>query len=537
METLLYKTITAIGWSMLHSIWQGAILYILLCIAMLALPKMHARGKFNLAFIFQGLLVVGFISSFSYYYQLPLAETDSLTIHADLMDQYLQQLPQHAFSLETLFPYLFIIYLLGLGIQMLLLTRSFLQLRKLKYKGLHGSPLDWQAQFEKTKALLGISGYVPLFLSQRISVPITIGFIKPVVLFPLAYANQMAIEQVEAILLHELAHIKRKDYLLNLIKVTIETMLFFNPFTWAFSKIMEREREHACDDMVLELVDKPLTYAHALVELETLRQENNHPLSMAATGRNNLFKRIKRITKMETNYISVKQQLLALLISSVALISLVWLLPSQELQAAEPEKVQLQTVKAPLVPLAALSPVQDTTKKKKAKTPQVIVSSKSDSLALPKEVQAKLKSIEEQSKDIEKHFNSPEWKERMAFIEKNAQSIHEHFNSPEWKEKIEKMTQKIEAQFDSPEWKAKMKEIEKQGKEIEKYYNSPEWKEKIAKIEREASKVEAYFESPQWKEKIKKIEETGKDIDKYFKSEEWKKKEKELKALQNSTEL
>lgn len=74
----------------------------------------------------------------------------------------------------------------------------------------------------------------------------------------------MDLQQVEAILLHELAHIKRNDYLYNLVNVVIETLLFFNPFVWLLTKHIQTEREHACDDVVVTHISSPITYAQAL---------------------------------------------------------------------------------------------------------------------------------------------------------------------------------------------------------------------------------------------------------------------------------
>lgn len=560
MEALIYQITTAVSWSMLHSLWQGAILYILLCLAMMVFPKMHARGKHNLAFLFQMVLTAGFACSFMYYYQVPFEQTDSLPINVENMAKHIGYIPENHFQLESLFPYLFTIYSIGILLQTAILFNSFLKLRRLKYKSLHGSPLEWQAKFDHAKAILNIKGYVPLFLSERISVPITIGFFKPVVLFPFAYANMMELEQVESILLHELAHIKRKDYLLNLIKVTIETILFFNPFVWALSKIMEREREHACDDMVLEHVEKPITYAHALVELETLRQGNSHPLSMAATGRNSLFKRIKRITKMETNYISVKQQLIALLISSVVLVTVAWLVPNNEAKAEESENVQLLEIPKALAALPPLAAQQDTTKKKKHSRSVITSLSQQDSTKLPAEVQAHLDALHAESASVNEYFKSPEWKQQMESIQSQSKSINEYFNSPKWKQKIEDLNANVKKQFDSPEWKANVKKmaesgadmakyyeskewkdmlksIEAQSKEIEQYFESPEWHEKIAKLEKDASKVDEYFNSPAWKDKIKKIEDHGKEIEKYFDSPEWKAKVKAEEEFRSSSEF
>ena len=158
------------------------------------------------------------------------------------------------------------------------------------------------------------------------NVPLVIGYFKPVVLFPIALATQLELNQVEAILIHELSHIRRNDYALNLMKTVIETLLFFNPFVWLAGKFISIEREHACDDLVIKHTGTPLTYAHALLKLELLKDKEAPTLSLAATGTNQyLYQRIKRITNMKTTYINAKQQLVIFALTLSTVLSLAWM--------------------------------------------------------------------------------------------------------------------------------------------------------------------------------------------------------------------
>lgn len=91
-----------------------------------------------------------------------------------------------------------------------------------------------------------------LFLSEKMLIPFTAGFIKPMILFPVALLNRLSEEQVEAILLHEMAHIKRHDYLFNILQRIMEIVLFFNPMIWLLAKDIRREREFCCDDLVID---------------------------------------------------------------------------------------------------------------------------------------------------------------------------------------------------------------------------------------------------------------------------------------------
>jgi beta-lactamase regulating signal transducer with metallopeptidase domain len=141
---------------------------------------------------------------------------------------------------------------------------------------------------------------VSLQLSLKAKVPMMLGHFKPLVLLPFSLVNHLSLQQVEAVLLHELAHLKRKDYLFNVIQTVLETFLFFNPFARLLSAAIRREREHCCDDFVLAHTASSLSYAHALLTLETERRAFLSP-AMAATGasRSSLFNRIKRITEMK----------------------------------------------------------------------------------------------------------------------------------------------------------------------------------------------------------------------------------------------
>lgn len=559
METTTYNMIQALGWSILHSIWLGAICYIIINMIKLINPKQSAAARYNTAFLLQVSIFLGFMISFLYYYSKYKAMENLYLATPPEMIPAINVQEGSPFSLERMFPYLVAAYLIGFIIQVLILCNSYLKLRQLKYTGLDSIPKEWNLLFNKSKESLQISKRVSIFLSKHISVPLTVGFLKPFVLFPVAFVNNLNTTQVEAIILHELAHIKRQDYLFNLLKVVMETILFFNPFVWALSKMIEKERENACDDMVLKQISTPIHYAKALVELEELRMKNTPALSMAATGnKNHLFQRIKRITNMETNHRNVKQQLLAVLASSVAMISLAMLIPAQQSVAEEIELID------PIVPAphAALKPMSaevclDTIKpvntvNKITYNNREIV----DTIELPAHVRKTIKEMELNSKDIAKMTNSPEWKKHMQTITEQTAKVNEYFKSDDWKNKMasinvsnEKIKEvmkdkkwadmssnEINKFFNSKEWKDQIKSIEDHSKQVASYFESDDWKDQMKSIEAETKNIEKYFESPEWKNKMQKIEQGGKEIEKYFQSEEWKQKVKEKEELYNSEE-
>ena len=527
MEINVYNLIQALGWSMFHSLGLGACCYVALCLLRLVHPRQSAAAKHNTALGMQIVVFVGFVASFVYYYgrssaiEMPQGLGPTEMIRQAIADG------GKPFSLESLFPYLAGGYLIGLVVQILLLASSYVRLMTLKYNGLDSIPLPWIELFEKSRRKLGIQKEVSIYLSRHIGVPLTIGFVRPFVLFPVAYVNRLNNDQVEAILLHELAHIKRHDFLYNLIKVAIETILFFNPFIWALSRVIAREREHACDDRVLQQLGTPMHYARALVALEELRMNSAPALSMAATGtKNKLLQRIKRMTNMESNQRNIRQQLIAVVASTLALFTIAMLVPAQSTNAGEIAVAPVDTIKAapakPIPPVDAVHPTKavlpvpavppvDTIVPKAPAVP--------DTAKLPKKVRDQIKEIEKNAKELQKHLDSPEWKQHMAEVENQTAKLNAYFDSDEWKSKMGNIT----SYFESPEWKKQIAEVERNAADIEKYFESPEWKKQIAEVERSAAGIEKYFESPEWKAKVKKIEGGSKEIEKYFDSDERKK--------------
>jgi protein involved in polysaccharide export with SLBB domain len=141
-------------------------------------------------------------------------------------------------------------------------------------------------------ASLGIRRAVRLVESSRLNVPAVIGVIRPVILLPLGLLSDLAPDQVQAILIHELAHIRRHDYLVNLLQVVVESLLFYHPATWWISSQIRREREHCCDDIAASRFTAR-DYVSALLALEQRRWPTVNAL-VAATG-GTLLERVQRV--------------------------------------------------------------------------------------------------------------------------------------------------------------------------------------------------------------------------------------------------
>ncbi|MCD6013895.1 MAG: peptidase BlaR1 [Flavipsychrobacter sp.] len=317
MSTLLSHSL---AWALLYSFWQGLLLYGLLFILLKAMPNISSRVKYNLAMGSFAALFIWFADTWFAQFQklkgaIVYITSPSLSSGGESINTVTTVIaPQSDTSLlyrllpgmHQYYPFIILLYSLGLTFMLFRFMVNIGRLRALRTQGIALPAQNWADFVAKWHARFNISRPVQLFLSNRISVPMMMGAMKPIILLPVATINHLSTEQVEAILLHELAHIRRHDYLLNILQTIGETLLFFNPFVWLISSIIRKEREHCCDDLVVESAADPLPYARALAILESNRQENN--LALGATGnKNQLFNRIKRIMEMKKSNLTNSQ--------------------------------------------------------------------------------------------------------------------------------------------------------------------------------------------------------------------------------------
>jgi len=549
MEAMVNNLIKALGWSIFHSLWQSAAVYGLLFLIFLALPKLNAKLKHNLSFGALVLMLGTFCFTFYSIFELPLnAAEKKILSNIFINSQFSDHNLTNSFGFikaESWFPVICTLYLAGIAIQLMVLVFGYQRLKVFKRSGVSVVPAQWNKVFLVTLSRLKIRREVKFFLSEKVNVPLVIGYFKPVVLFPLALATQLDVKHVEAILIHELSHIRRNDYLLNLIKTTIETLLFFNPFIWLTGRFIRIEREHACDDLVVKHTGAPLNYAHALLRLELLKDKYSPALSMAATGSNQyLYQRIKRITNMKTTYINAKQQLMIFALTLTTLLSLAWINPPK---ATAKKAKNLATVKiAPgeykSLQITAKADTDTTKKKKNHKI--TITDDKGNTRTytsiqeLPDSLRRVILKSQRFGDSISAYYNSKEWKDKMAAIQENALALQKKFESKEWKEQTEKMQEhakEMQKKFESKEWKEQMAKMQQNAAEMQKKFESKEWKEQIEKMQKNSLELQKKFESKEWKDQMAKIQENALAMVKKFNSKEWK--EQMEKIQKNSLEL
>lgn len=178
--------------------------------------------------------------------------------------------------------------------------------------------------FEKVNRLvvhIGISQKILVFNSTLTTTPLVVGYLRPMLLLPLGLAAQLPPMELEAILAHELAHIRRHDFLVNLWQLLLETVFFYHPAVWILSHRLRIERENCCDDLALSIVGDPVCYGRALLHIDQLRRTESL-LAMGARG-GSLTVRIQRLFPRSAASAKATGSIVGVLLPSLALLMVV----------------------------------------------------------------------------------------------------------------------------------------------------------------------------------------------------------------------
>ncbi len=277
----------ALGWAMLNSLWQMALLYSAFSL-LLHTNRLSSFHKYRMALGSLGAGIFWFGFTFFTFYS------------RDGYDSFFDSPP---FAINFPFWNLFLssislIYILLLLIPAFRFAANWRHIGHLKKFGLDKAALEYRLFVKKIAQQLGIKHTVRVYISQFVQSPVTIGYLKPIILIPIGALTNLTPHQTEAVLLHELAHIKRYDYLINFIIMLLQTLFYFNPFVKKFVSIIEFHRENCCDELVVQFEYDKISYASALLALEK-NQIKAETLAVGAAGKNHLLSRIEKIVGVE----------------------------------------------------------------------------------------------------------------------------------------------------------------------------------------------------------------------------------------------
>jgi beta-lactamase regulating signal transducer with metallopeptidase domain len=313
----------AIGWALLQFLWQGAVVGTLTALALLALRRSAADVRYLIASIGLAVMMTLPIVTGVQKYQTrhsDIANGGAAVFHDGVaagaggerftFDRLEYQepagptAPQSSASpittrsrdWQAIMPVFLLVWSVGVLLLTLRLMTGWLWVQRLRTRGVTAATADIRQIAARLGKQLHITRTMTVVESVLVDVPTVIGFLAPVVLLPASTLAGLTPRQLEAILAHELAHIRRHDYLVNLLQTLVETVLFYHPAVWWLSRRIRVERENCCDDLAVGLCGDPVAYATALADLEALRSgpaPDGH-LALAATG-GSLLHRVRRV--------------------------------------------------------------------------------------------------------------------------------------------------------------------------------------------------------------------------------------------------
>jgi GWxTD domain-containing protein len=285
----------AIGHALAHSVWQAGIVALILAVVVGCARS--SRIRYAAACVALLTILLAFVITFVFFTPAqPIngpRTTHSLPLPADLSSaEVIAESPWHV-RLTKLLPWITPPWAFGVLIFNLRHLAGWLRARRMIRKGVCAASEAWQDRLEQLRSRLAVSRAVVLLESCFLNVPAVVGHLRPVVLVPAGLLTGLRPEQIELILMHELAHIRRHDYLVNMLQTFVEGLLFYNPAVWWISNVIRTEREHCCDDFVVATANDAHAYALVLAALEKKRSHAAE-LALAATG-GPLVKRIRRL--------------------------------------------------------------------------------------------------------------------------------------------------------------------------------------------------------------------------------------------------
>jgi len=325
--------------TMFHTLWQGVVLA-LLASGLMVILRNHRPGiRYAILYIILLLLPVLFAGTFLITYDHSEAAKQvaifaggnelhqANPVGEDLSTQSVSISDPLGYAniikfLEKQAQWVLILWFIGFLIFLLRFTGSVFYINRLKTSNVFPVNKYWDDKLRKLSIKIGLRKNVRLAESALALIPMTVGYLKPVILLPLGTLSGVPPQQIEAILLHELAHILRKDYLLNIIQSVVELLLFYHPLTWWLSGLIRQEREHICDDLAIGVNKDQINYIKALTTMESLNSKSPLLASAITGSKKKLLLRVKRLLMPVT----IRKGFSVALISCVLLVSLIFTL-------------------------------------------------------------------------------------------------------------------------------------------------------------------------------------------------------------------
>ncbi|HEX8537198.1 MAG TPA: M56 family metallopeptidase, partial [Cystobacter sp.] len=382
MSTLVWQSL---GWALLHLLWQGTLVAVALAMALQVVDRRAASSRYLLACGALALLLVlpvltgchhvlthpwtgsapraAALASPSEPHSLPSPAPAAASLEAARDTGLASVMGRARSAVSGNLHGLVLAWGLGVVLCSLRLLSGWLRLRRLVREA-EPAPIEWQEALERLARQLGMTRPVRLLRSAALDVPATLGWLRPVVLLPVAVLTGLSARQLEMVLAHELAHIRRHDFAVNLVQTLVETLFFYHPAVWWMSRVIRAERENCCDDIAVGTSGNAVSYARALTALESLRELPVSGPAMSALG-GSLTARVRRLVGRPATRCASRWEagaLLLTLMSGLAVAAPLVALalpasPTLQARASPPMKVALAVAPAPAAPAQPSAPL------------------------------------------------------------------------------------------------------------------------------------------------------------------------------------
>ena len=341
--------VQALGWTLIHALWQGALCAIILAVLLIWMRRFSSTTRYAVSIVMLLIFLTATISTFFLSWSPPsiqqgqsqgAASLQPLPLHSDPNESALtQEFDATAASLDKsseFFPAwttwkgyltkhipLFVTcWLLGVLVLLLRFLGSLAFIQRLKVYQSADFPASWEEKLRNLSQQLGLRKKIQGISSHIAITPMAIGVLKPAIIIPAKLFSRLSEDQIRAILIHELAHLKRNDFLVNMLQSVVEIIFFYHPGIWWISANIRNERENCCDDVAVSLLGEPFTYAKTLIELQEERQIGSIP-AMAFSGiRYKFGQRIRRLLNQPPVLADFKEGFVTALVLILGIVAL-----------------------------------------------------------------------------------------------------------------------------------------------------------------------------------------------------------------------
>ncbi|WP_316841841.1 M56 family metallopeptidase [Pedobacter gandavensis] len=340
MESIIFKTL-------LHSLWQGLILALLTAAVIIFTSRSSARLRYNLLISCFILFSAGVFASFIYEWNFATNTANFAVIGDSKLNSSLwpgllpadlspagrdaiANVQQPWIWMQNVWSYfnsyattIVLLWLLVIAAKSVQLFAGLYSIKRIRNTKITDAGVYWKNRVQELAIQFGINKVVAIVQSGLVNVPMVVGYFKPLILVPIGLLNNLSKEEVEAIICHELAHVKRRDYLVNILQSFMELLFFFNPAVLWISGLIREERESCCDDLAVLNTNNKVGYINALVSCEEFQMNKPQYAMAIADHPNQLLKRVKRMVSNDHPTLSkIEQRIMAVALLTIVMLSM-----------------------------------------------------------------------------------------------------------------------------------------------------------------------------------------------------------------------